>query len=220
MGVENSQAKDSATSGAVSATAQDTASTPAYEGVRLIAGLGNPGSKYADTRHNAGFWLISALQDKFGFTLSEDKKHKCLSGSFSYNGEQVRVIAPQTFMNLSGDSVVPYARFFRIPPARILVAYDELDLAPGVVRFKLDGGHGGHNGLRDIVQKSGAKDVRRLRIGIGHPGNSRQVSSYVLGRPQTDDRVAIEASIAKSVSAIPDILDGHFSKAMNFLHTD
>jgi len=220
MGVANPRSNDGASSGAVGANDIETGSKPGYDGVRLIAGLGNPGGKYADTRHNAGFWLISALQDKFGFTLSEDKKYKCLSGSFTFKGEQVRVIAPQTFMNLSGDSVVPFARFFRIPPARILVAYDELDLAPGVVRFKLDGGHGGHNGLRDIVQKSGAGDIRRLRIGIGHPGNSRQVSSYVLGRPQADDRIAIEASIAKSVEAMSDILEGQFPKAMNFLHTD
>ena len=123
-------------------------------------------------------------------------------------------------MNLSGDSVVPYARFFRIPLSRVLVAYDELDLAPGVIRFKLDGGHGGHNGLRDVMQKSGARDVRRLRIGIGHPGNARQVSSYVLGRPQSDDRISIEAAIARSVEAMDDILRGNFARAQNFLHTD
>lgn len=193
---------------------------PRYPGVRLIAGLGNPGNKYADTRHNAGYWLIQALQDEFGFSLSEDRRHKTLSGNFDYHGEQVRVIAPQTFMNLSGDSVVPFARFYRIPPARILVAYDELDLAPGIVRFKLDGGHGGHNGLRDIMQKFPARDIRRLRIGIGHPGDSRKVSGYVLSRPQTDDRIAIEQAIDRSVKVMPDILDGQFSRAMNFLHTN
>lgn len=202
------------------AAGKSAAPSSDYPGIRLIAGLGNPGKKYAETRHNAGFWLIQALQDEFGFTLSEDKRHRALCGSFDYRGEQVRVIAPQTFMNLSGDSVVPYSRFFRIPLSQTLVAYDELDLDPGIVRFKLDGGHGGHNGLRDIMQKSGVRDIRRLRIGIGHPGAANKVSGYVLSRPQTDDRIAIESAITRSVSIMTEILDGQFNKAMNTLHTD
>ena len=188
-------------------------------GIRLIAGLGNPGNKYAETRHNAGFWFLQQLQKSIGFTLSEDKRYKALVGSFSADGEVVRVIAPQTFMNLSGDSVVPFARFYRIPPSRILIAYDELDLDPGIVRIKLDGGHGGHNGLRDIVQKGGAKDVCRLRIGIGHPGDSRKVSSYVLARPAQNDLLDIEAAIARAAGVLPELLNGDFAAAMNSLHT-
>lgn len=193
----------------------------AQAAISLIAGLGNPGNRYAETRHNAGFWFLQALQQSFGFTLQEDKRHKALGGSFSAAGSSIRVVAPQTFMNLSGDSVVPYARFYRIPMSQVLVAYDELDLDPGIVRLKLDGGHGGHNGLRDIIQKSGGdRSMKRLRIGIGHPGHSSKVSGHVLSRPDAGDRIAIHAAIDRAVSAMPDILAGEFSRAMNFLHTD
>lgn len=188
--------------------------------IGLVAGLGNPGKQYAETRHNAGFWFLQALQQANGFTLQDNRRYKALTGAFNTPSGTVRVIAPQTFMNLSGDSVVPYARFYRIAPANILVAYDELDLAPGTVRFKLDGGHGGHNGLRDIMSKSGARDIKRLRIGIGHPGNSGQVSGYVLSKPSADDRIAILGAIDRAVNTLPDILGGDFSRAMNTLHTD
>ena len=188
--------------------------------VALIAGLGNPGNQYAHTRHNAGFWFIQALQDNFGFTLKDEKRYKGLTGSFEFNGKIVRVIAPQTFMNLSGDAVVPFARFFRIPEEQILVAYDELDLAPGVVKLKTDGGHGGHNGLRDIVQKLGSKKVNRLRIGIGHPGDSRRVSGYVLAKPSADDRISIDRGIERASAVMSDVLSGNLAVAMNTLHTD
>ena len=192
----------------------------AQAGITLIAGLGNPGNKYAESRHNAGFWLIHALQQQYGFTLKDDKRHKALIGSFELPGRTIRVIAPQTFMNLSGDSVIPFARFYKVPTHQMLIAYDELDLDPGVVRLKLEGGHGGHNGLRDIIQKSGAKDMKRLRLGIGHPGDSRTVSSYVLSKPPSNDRIAIESAISRALIALPEILDGDYSRAMNFLHTD
>lgn len=188
--------------------------------IGLIAGLGNPGSQYAQSRHNAGFWFIQALQQCHGFTLQEDRRYRALVGDFVAGGATIRVIAPQTFMNLSGDSVVPYARFFRIPAEQVLVAHDELDLPPGAVRFKLQGGHGGHNGLRDIMQKSGARDIRRLRIGIGHPGPGSQTTGYVLSRPADGDRAAILAAIDRAVSTLPDILQGDFPRAMNFLHSD
>ena len=188
--------------------------------IALIAGLGNPGGKYTETRHNAGFWFLEALEKTYGFSLSEDKKHKGQTGSFSLQGKTIRVIAPQTFMNLSGDSVIPFSRFYRIPPEQILVAYDELDLAPGVARLKLDGGHGGHNGLRDIMQKSSAKNMKRLRIGIGHPGESRKVSGYVLSKPSRDDHISIENAITRAVNVLPVIVSGDISGAMNTLHTD
>ncbi|MGI9318744.1 MAG: aminoacyl-tRNA hydrolase [bacterium] len=192
----------------------------ALAGVTLIAGLGNPGNQYAESRHNAGFWLIQALQQQYGFTLKDDKRHKALTGSFELPGRTIRVIAPQTFMNLSGDSVIPFARFYKVPSNQMLIAYDELDLEPGVVRLKLEGGHGGHNGLRDIMKKSGANDMKRLRLGIGHPGDSRKVSGYVLSKPSANDRIAIESAISRSLTALPEILDGEFTHAMNFLHTD
>jgi len=188
--------------------------------IALIAGLGNPGNKYAETRHNAGFWFLQTLQNEYHFSLSEDKRYKAQVGSFSAEGQTIRVIAPQTFMNLSGESVVPFARFYRIPLNQVLVAYDELDLAPGIVRLKLDGGHGGHNGLRDIMQKSGARDVRRLRIGIGHPGDSRKVSSYVLAKPSQNDRIEIEQAISRAVTVVPSILRGDIAGAMHTLHTN
>jgi len=192
----------------------------AQTGIALIAGLGNPGNKYAETRHNSGFWFIHALQQQYGFTLREDKRYKALTGSFENDSGTVRVIAPQTFMNLSGDSVVPFSRFYRIPINQILVAYDELDLDPGSIRLKLDGGHGGHNGLRDIMNKSGAKDFKRLRIGIGHPGDSRKVSGYVLSKPSSADKISIDAAISRSLNVMPEILEGDFPKAMNFLHDE
>ena len=188
-------------------------------GITLIAGLGNPGNKHAENRHNAGFWFIHALQEKYGFTLANDKRYKALTGSFESTSGTIRIIAPQGFMNLSGDSVVPFARFYRIPTSQILVAYDELDLDPGIVRLKLDGGHGGHNGLRDIMGKSGAKDMKRLRIGIGHPGDSRKVSGYVLSNPSIADKIAIDNGISSALQIIPEILDGEFAKVMNQLHT-
>ncbi len=192
----------------------------AKDAIALIAGLGNPGGKYTETRHNAGFWFLDALEKTYGFSLAEDKRYKGLIGSFTLEGQSIRVIAPQTFMNLSGDSVLPYARFYRIPPEQILVAYDELDLNPGIAKIKLDGGHGGHNGLRDIIQKGGARNFKRLRIGIGHPGDSRKVSGYVLSKPSKDDRISIENAIARSVKVLPSIVAGDIAGAMNILHTD
>ena len=188
--------------------------------IALIAGLGNPGGQYTETRHNAGFWFLDALEKAYGFSLSEDKRYKGKTGSFSLQGKTIRVIAPQTFMNLSGDSVIPFSRFYRIPPEQILVAYDELDLDAGSARLKLDGGHGGHNGLRDIMQKSSAKNMKRLRIGIGHPGDSRKVSGYVLSKPSKDDYIAIENAISRAVGVLPSIVAGDISSAMNTLHTD
>ena len=192
----------------------------AQAAIALIAGLGNPGNKYAESRHNAGFWFIHALQQEYGFSLREDKRYKALTGSFESAAGTIRVIAPQTFMNLSGDSVVPFSRFYRIPTSQTLICYDELDLEPGSIRLKLDGGHGGHNGLRDIISKFGANVVKRLRIGIGHPGDSRKVSSYVLSKPSSGDKISIDAAISRSLNVLPELLEGDFPKAMNYLHTE
>lgn len=192
----------------------------AQSGIALIAGLGNPGNQYAESRHNAGFWLLQLLQQQYGFTLENQKRYKGLIGGFETSQRSIKVLAPQTFMNLSGDSVVPYARFFKIPVEQILVVYDEVDLAPGVIRLKLGGGHGGHNGLRDIMQKSGVRSMQRLRIGIGHPGASHQVAGYVLSAPSSEHRMAIERAMQRALEVLPDIINGDVAKAMHTLHTE
>ena len=136
----------------------------------LIVGLGNPGREYAQTRHNAGFWFVERLADQYGISLKNDPKFFGISGRGKIEGQDVRLLLPTTFMNLSGKSVVPFAKFYNIQPEAILIAHDELDMNPGVIRLKSGGGHGGHNGLRDIVPHIGS-NFHRLRIGIGHPGS-------------------------------------------------
>ncbi len=189
-------------------------------GIALIAGLGNPGDQYTATRHNVGFWFIEQLQREFQINFSLEKKFKAEIGHFIHNGNTIRVIAPNTFMNLSGESIAPMASFYRIEPANILVVHDELDLSPGSLRLKVGGGHGGHNGLRDIVSKLGTPDFLRLRIGIGHPGPNRDVSGYVLKRPLVSEQNTIESAIQRAINNLPDILSGDYQKAMNQLHTE
>ncbi|NKB77919.1 MAG: aminoacyl-tRNA hydrolase [Gammaproteobacteria bacterium] len=188
-------------------------------GISLIAGLGNPGNQYAETRHNVGFWFLERMQTEFRFQMSLEKKFKAAIGSFSFENKQIRVVSPHTFMNLSGQSVAPLAAFYRIEPAQILVVHDELDLQPGVVRLKSGGGHGGHNGLRDIIPKVGSAEFLRLRIGIGHPGTGRDVSGYVLGKPNRSDQALIEDSIDRIIRLMPEVLSGKYQKAMNELHS-
>ncbi len=188
--------------------------------IRLIVGLGNPGPQYEQTRHNAGAWLIEALVKHYNLTLKPEKK---FSGSVaklaSANGD-VYLLIPGTFMNLSGQSVQALSSYYKIDSDEILVAHDELDFDTGTVRLKQEGGHGGHNGLRDIINKLGGKNnFYRLRIGIGHPGDKNQVHHYVLGRPSVSDRQAIERSIEDVERVIERIISGDISGAMNNLHT-
>jgi PTH1 family peptidyl-tRNA hydrolase len=187
-------------------------------GFRLVVGLGNPGQKYDDTRHNAGFWFVDELARRFSARFSTQAKFQCEVAELSFGGFVVRVQKPLTFMNNSGRAVAGLANYFRIPASQILVAHDDLDLAPGTVRLKLGGGHGGHNGLRDIVSSLGSKEFGRLRIGIGHPGDSRQVISYVLKPPSAEDRKAIEDSIDRALGESERILRGELEAAMNVLH--
>lgn len=189
-------------------------------GISLIAGLGNPGSQYTTTRHNVGFWFLERLQREYQVSFSLQKKFKAEVGTFVYEGRNVRVVAPTTFMNLSGQSVAPLASFYRVDPSEILVVHDELDLSPGIARLKIGGGHGGHNGLRDIVQKLGSKAFLRLRIGIGHPGSASAVSGYVLKRPSISDQKLIENSLDDTIRVFAQILSGDYAKAMNTLHTE
>ena len=182
-------------------------------------GLGNPGPEYDATRHNTGVWFIDALARAQGIFLSEEKKYFGLTGTFQFEGETVRLLVPTTYMNRSGQSTSALANFFKIPVTQMLVAHDELDLPPGVARFKQGGGHGGHNGLRDVIARHGnSKDFHRLRIGIGHPGSADLVTPYVLGKPSPADRDKIEQAIDEAVRFTPDLLRGDLNIAMNGLN--
>lgn len=187
--------------------------------IKLICALGNPGDKYAQTRHNAGFWFLGKLGSTQSLGLSLNSRFKSLVGDFRDNGDIVRALVPQTFMNKSGEALAPFAKFYQIQAEQILVVHDEIDLPPGVVKFKTGGGHGGHNGLRDIVKHLGSKDFHRLRIGVGHPGEQAKVVSYVLNRPTLAESQLIDAGLDKALSVLPLILEGKFTLAMNELHS-
>jgi PTH1 family peptidyl-tRNA hydrolase len=184
--------------------------------IDLIVGLGNPGSQYARTRHNVGFWLLDQLAAS-GADLRVESKFQAEVGTLKFGGRRVALLKPTTYMNLSGQAVGAYARYYKIQPAAILVVHDELDLAPGTVRLKRGGGHGGHNGLRDITAQIGAEFLR-LRLGIGHPGSADKVVEYVLGNPPTDDRLAIEDAIGRGLLVMPEIVAGQTDKIMNQLN--
>ncbi len=188
--------------------------------VQLIVGLGNPGPEYDQTRHNAGALFVERLADSQRVSLSVDKKYFGLVGKFSHQGRDVRLLIPTTFMNRSGQAVAVLANFFRIAPEAILVAHDELDMPPGVAKLKLGGGHGGHNGLRDIIAQFGNQNnFYRLRLGIGHPGHSSMVSNFVLGRAPRSEQELLDTSIDFALGSLPEILAGDWSKAMLKLHS-
>ncbi|MCU1716348.1 aminoacyl-tRNA hydrolase [Pseudomonas sp. 5P_3.1_Bac2] len=188
--------------------------------VQLIVGLGNPGPEYDQTRHNAGALFVERLAASQGVNLSLDKKYFGLVGKFSHQGRDVRLLIPTTFMNRSGQAVAALANFFRITPEAILVAHDELDMPPGIAKLKQGGGHGGHNGLRDIIAQLGNQNnFHRLRLGIGHPGHSSMVSNFVLGRAPRSEQDLLEQSIDFAMDCLPQILAGDWSKAMHKLHS-
>ena len=187
--------------------------------VALIVGLGNPGPQYEETRHNAGFWFVEQIARQHGEQFRLENKFHGDIAKVTIGANNVWLLKPNTFMNRSGQSVAALARFYKIPLENILVVHDELDLSPGTARLKRGGGHGGHNGLRDIVAQMGGKEFIRLRIGIGHPGNSKQVSNYVLSRASADDQRLIEESIGDALKVLPQVVSGEFQKAMNELHT-
>lgn len=188
--------------------------------IKLIVGLGNPGSEYRGTRHNAGADFTEELARLNGGALRAESRFFGLAGQVNLAGHDLRLLIPTTFMNRSGKAVAAMATFFKINPDQILVAHDELDIAPGTARFKRGGGHGGHNGLRDIIPALGNNnDFYRLRIGIGHPGHASRVSGYVLSKPSAEDRERIDASIREAISALPLLLDGDATKAMTRLHS-
>ena len=187
---------------------------------RLIVGLGNPGAEYAQTRHNAGFWFADALaqaaQARFGI---ESRLHG-EAAKLDIGGASVWLLKPSTFMNRSGQSVAAALRYFKIEPEQMLVAHDELDLPPGTARLKFDGGHGGQNGLRDIVAHLGHGRFHRLRLGIGHPGNKDKVTPWVLGRPGRDDEASILRAIDDALAVLPLLMAGDTNEAMKRLHTN
>lgn len=185
--------------------------------IKLIVGLGNPGNEYKDTRHNAGFWFIDKVADRFGICLNHDKKFRGDAGRGTIFGQDVRLLKPDTFMNRSGLAVVPLAKFYNIAPTEILIAHDELDIAPGSIRLKTGGGHGGHNGLRDILPHIGA-DFHRLRIGIGHPGHASKVSGWVLSKPSSDDGINIDKALDCALDNLNLIMAGDFDKARNAIN--
>jgi len=188
--------------------------------IKLIVGLGNPGSEYRGTRHNAGADFVEELARVGGGSLHAESRYFGLADRINFDGHDLRLLIPTTFMNRSGQSVAAMASFFKIAPEQILVAHDELDISPGTARFKRGGGHGGHNGLRDIIPALGNnKDFHRLRIGIGHPGHASRVSGYVLSKPSAQDRERIDASITEAIGALPLLLDGDATKAMTRLHS-
>lgn len=182
-------------------------------------GLGNPGPEYEATRHNAGFWWIDAIARELKVNLVMDKGYHGLVARTTVKGQTVWLLEPQTFMNASGKSVAALARFFKIPPNEILVAHDELDIAPGQVKLKLGGSHAGHNGLRDIHAQLGTDDYWRLRIGVGHPGVKSEVINWVLKKPSLDHRIAIDQCIDRCVKALPHLLAGEMEKATMLVHT-
>jgi PTH1 family peptidyl-tRNA hydrolase len=187
--------------------------------IKLFVGLGNPGPEYEGTRHNAGFWWIDALSRQLKAPLQMDKGYHGLVARTSINGQNVWLLEPQTYMNVSGKSVAALARFFKIAPQEILVAHDEMDIVPGEVKLKLGGGHAGHNGLRDIHAQLGTGDYWRLRLGVGHPGVKSEVVSWVLKKPSPDHRIAIEQSIDRCLKAVPHFLAGEMDKATMLVHT-
>ena len=187
--------------------------------IKLFVGLGNPGPEYEATRHNAGFWWIDALARSLHATLVPDRSYFGLVARTSVQGQSVWLLEPQTYMNLSGKSVAALARFFKIQPDEILVAHDELDFAPGQIKLKRGGSHGGHNGLRDIHAQLGTPDYWRLRIGIGHPGVKAEVANWVLKKPSPDQRTLIEDSIIHALQAEAALLAGDMDKATLQIHT-
>lgn len=188
------------------------------QGIRCIIGLGNPGGKYEDTRHNAGFWLVDALARHHGLQMRPESKFFGQAAKLSLPAGDCWLLKPTTFMNRSGQATSALARFYRLRPEQILVAHDELDLPAGAVRLKKGGGHGGHNGLRDIISALGSKEFYRLRLGIDHPGHRDQVTDYVLSRPSRDDQQKMEAAIDLAIDQIDQLLAGNYQQLMNKLH--
>lgn len=187
--------------------------------IDLIVGLGNPGAEYEATRHNVGFWLADTIVATQGQRFTREPKFKGDLAKIVLSGRNVWVLKPSTYMNRSGDAVAALASFYKIAPENILIVHDELDLPAGAVRLKIGGGHGGHNGLRSLIEQLPSAEFARLRLGIGHPGDRAQVTNYVLHRPSADDERSINDSIQAAIAELPNIVAGQMEKSMKVLHT-
>ena len=187
--------------------------------IRLIVGLGNPGREYENTRHNAGFWWLDEFASEHGLSFRSEAKFHGLAARGQLHGHEVFLLKPQTFMNVSGRAVGALAHFYKIVPAEILVVHDELDLPPGAAKLKLGGGHGGHNGLKDIIAHLGSRDFWRLRIGIGHPGERSEVSNFVLNDPRREERMAIDEAMRRALDVAHLAIEGRAEAAMLKLHS-
>lgn len=188
--------------------------------VQLIVGLGNPGAEYEQTRHNAGFWFVDVLARAAGCALRKEARFHADVARCTLHGRDCRLQKPTTFMNRSGQAVGALAKFLQIPPDEILVVHDELDLPPGTARLKRGGGHGGHNGLRDLIAHLGTQEFLRLRLGIGHPGDRGEVVDYVLHRPSREDYDLIDAAMQRALEVMPLAVAGEFERAMHKLHSE
>ena len=188
--------------------------------IQLIVGLANPGPEYKHTRHNAGAWFIEELCRSNNVTLKNDSKYFGYTGKVILHGQEVKLLIPTTFMNLSGKAVAALANFYKIKPEQILVAHDEMDLPPGVAKIKQGGGHGGHNGLKDIIAKmANNKEFYRLRVGIGHPGSREKVTGWVLGKAPSVDQEKIDAAVDEAVRSLDIWFKQDLKKAQSRLHS-
>ncbi len=188
--------------------------------IRLVVGLGNPGPQYEETRHNVGFWFVDDIARAQGSSWTSESRFQSLMAKAQAG--QIWLAKPQTFMNASGAAVGAIARFYRLEPRDILVVHDELDLMPGDVRIKQGGGHGGHNGVRDIATELASPDFWRLRIGIGHPRTlslQQAVADFVLHRPRPDEEAAMRQGLTRCMQALPSLLGADMAAAQRTLHT-
>lgn len=189
------------------------------ENIKLVIGLANPGAEYAQTRHNAGAWYLDLLTRKYNLNWQNEAKFFGMTARAQIQGQDIRFLIPTTFMNLSGKAVSAVANFYRISLEEILVAHDELDILPGISKFKVGGGHGGHNGLKDIISKmNNNPNFLRLRVGIGHPGDKNKVSGFVLSKPPSTELALIERSLSYAADATDILFKQGIKDAMNYLH--
>lgn len=187
--------------------------------IKLIVGLANPGKKYAETRHNAGAWFVEETIRETKASFRPESKYHGLHAQITLHDQLCHLLIPTTFMNLSGQAVRACMEYYKIPPNAVLIAHDEIDLPAGTIRLKFDGGDGGHNGLKDIIRHLNTKQFYRLRIGVGHPGSSKEVVDYVLDNPSKADRKKIDTAIEQAQIVLPFVLAGEMQKAMHQLHT-
>jgi len=186
--------------------------------VSIVAGLGNPEERYARTLHNAGFWIVDEIARRWNGQFKYEKRFDADIGKVSVGANEIWLLKPQSYMNLSGGPVRAMLDYYRLPVEELLIAHDEIDLPPGTVRLKRSGGHGGHNGLRDVIRHCG-KEFMRLRVGVGHPGQKDQVTAYVLKRASSDVDAILQRSVDEAADVIPVLIDRGLDEAMKALHT-